>query len=131
LFHKGVLSVDDLKRALKRLEEGPKEHVRHIKFLTADDIGVKSHEFGSVEELAAREAYKRNLTMMDKTRDGVRVGGLMPKGDKPDAAAVKREETETKAILTEMRNILSTISGYVDPKRSVRLLPARVGSGGK
>jgi hypothetical protein len=135
LFKLGVINAEDLARAMKRLEEGPKEIRKHIKFITSRDIGVETGEFGSIEDLAAREAYRQNLMAMKPKRDvagvdaDVRRRGLVPVHRAVDGVPLTKEELETRKVLNEMHVTLRIIAARVDPKLNIRLQPAKIGGG--
>lgn len=105
------VNAEDLRRAMEKLEKGPTEHKVHIKFVTGNQMGIEAKQFGSVEDIAGREAYKQNLAEMAR------------------AELKKPQDAETNKILTEMREKLGIIATNSDPKKSVRIQPARLGGG--
>jgi len=130
LFKLGVISAEDLARSMAKLEAGPKETKHAIKFTTESDIGVTAKEFGSVEEIAAREAYRENLDKIQPKRDvaaadaAVRARGLVPTARSIDGTALTREELETRKILNEQNARLASIVTNTSLKNVIRIKPA-------
>lgn len=115
LFRAGVISVDDYATAVKKLEEGAK--APKIKRVEEGAMGVAPAIFGSVEDMAAREAYLRNrqadlaaARVPGRVDAEIRGRGLIPVHRELGGKPLTKEELETRTLLTEMREHLRIIA---------------------
>lgn len=135
LFKMGKIGAEDLKRVMDKLDEGPKEHAHHIKLVTTNEAGIDAKVVGSTEYAASVEAYRLNA-LSEKTakakdeRMGPR-GEIVPGPRLADSKMLTKEETETRKVLAEMKGFLATISAHTDPRKTIRISPAKLGGGRK
>jgi len=127
LFNMGVISADDLKRAMDKLAAGGKDN--KFKAFNPNDMSVRPGEFNSAEEIDQRLAYLANREGEKAAgfgRPKLGLNGKLEPLDKnaPGARALTKEEQEQRDLMVKMVTALELIQQRLARDKMLVVRPA-------